>query len=224
MTFDLWPYTARLVERMADSSLTDEDVSIVRSPRSPGIHSSTLLRILHPVDSGITPEELKIYGLLGLAFEDRAERALISLAKEPDWPFDAVRSPEVFYDGVYCSPDILLFGKEDGVVQELSLKTTWKGIRDAPEGEKFAYYRDQSLTYGTPLDTTRGVLLCYFVNGEYKKYKRGEPQKPPVPIVQGWQLEWSLQERGEMWQAVRNLKYEYEGRQRCFDGLKRRRA
>jgi hypothetical protein len=193
---------------MADSAL--DALLPPRQQRSPGLHCSTLLKMLHPVDSAITPDELKVYGLLGLAFEDRAERALISLSAEADWPWECVRSGEVSCDDVACSPDILMYGKEDGEVQEMSLKATWKSPKDAPEGEKFAYYRDQSLTYGMPLDTLRGVLLVYFVNGEYKKYKRGEQAKPPVPRVKGWQMEWSLQERGEMWQAVQNLKREYE--------------
>lgn len=194
---------------MADSSLDGQ--LPMREPRSEGTHASTLLKMLHTVESSITAEELKVYGLLGLAFEDRAERALISLSNEPDWPWQCERSGEVECDGVACSPDILMFSKEDGEVQEMSLKATWKSPRDAPEGEKFSYYRDQSLTYATPLDTLKGVLLVYFVNGVYVKYKRGEQAKPPVPLVRGWQMEWSLQERGEMWQAIQNLKHEYEG-------------
>jgi hypothetical protein len=164
------------------------------------------------VESAITGEELKVYGLLGLAFEDRAERALISLSQEVNtFPRECVRPGEVECDGIACSPDILMLSREDGSVQEMSLKATWKSPKDAPTGAKFSYYRDQSLTYATPLDTLKGVLLCYFVNGEYVKYKRGEQAKPPVPIVRGWQMEWTLQERGEMWQAIQNLKREYEG-------------
>jgi hypothetical protein len=216
MIYTPWPYVDQLVDRMADSSLNDVseilDGSINREPRSPGLHASTLLKMLYPVESGITPEELKVYGLLGLAFEDRAEKALLSLSLDKDWPWECARSPEVHLDGVACSPDILMYGKEDGDVQEMSLKATWKSPKEAPEGEKFHYYRDQSLTYASPLDTFRGVLLVYFVNGEYKKYKRGEPSKPPVPLVKGWQMEWSLQERQEMWQAIQNLKREYEAR------------
>lgn len=202
-----WSYTRRLVDRMADSSLQDVSggVGLVRPPRSEGLHASTLLRKLHPVskDNGIDEEQLAIYGLLGLAFEDRAELALLSLSKEKDWPWTAFRPGEVSHDGVACSPDILLVPKVDGPLRELSLKCTWKSCRNLPtkeEGEnefpldKFGYYLDQSIGYSTPLDTLGGLLLVYFVCGDYSGAR--------MPKVLGWELEWSEQERAETWDAM----------------------
>ena len=208
MRFTEWAYTQRLVDRMADSSLQDGERFLQpRPPRSEGLHASTLLKKLHPVESTITEAELRIYGLLGLAFEDRAELALLTLSQEPDWPWDCYRPGEVECDGIACSPDILLVPKQDGPLMELSLKVTWKSVKEAPDGPKFAYYADQSLTYGTPLGTLDGVLLVYFVNGDYGHQRKGQ-SGPPKPLVKGWQMRWSEQERAETWQALCNLRDE----------------
>lgn len=212
MKFDPWPYTQRLIDRLADSSLQDSGVTLTpRPPRSPGLHASALLKRLHPVESAITEAELRIYGLLGLAFEDRVELALLTLSQEPDWPWDCYRPGEVECDGIACSPDILLVPKGAGPLMEMSIKVTWKSTKEAPDGPKFSYYADQSLCYGTPLHTLDGILLIYFVNGGYEflqKRKRGEDGKPPLPQVRGWQMAWSEQERAETWQALCNLRDE----------------
>lgn len=217
MIFTSWAYTDRLVARMADSALQDGGSLLTpRPPRSPGLHASTLLKRLHPVESSITEQELRIYGLLGLAFEDRAELALLTLSQEPDWPWDCYRPGEVEADGIACSPDILLVPKGDGPLMELSLKVTWKSTKEAPDGPKFQYYADQSLTYGTPLGTLDGVLLVYFVNGGYEflqKRVRGAAGQPPLPRVLGWQMSWQEQERAETWQALCNLKIDEECKQ-----------
>lgn len=195
---------------MSDSSLLDTvDVSnIKRPPRSEGLHASTLLRLMHPVkarkgDDEITEEQLRLFGLIGLAFEDRAELALISLAKEADWPWHPVRPGEVEAGGIACSPDILLVPKnKDEEVRELSLKTTWKSCRHAAsteeEGENgfssdFDYYLSQCMTYAVPLDTRASVLFVYFVCGNWR---------PPFPQVHGWELEFSDQEIAENWDAL----------------------
>lgn len=204
-----WPYTARLVARMADSSLQDEPGgSIRRPPRSPGLHASTLLHRLHPrEENDITEEQLGIYGLMGLAFEDRAERALLALSGEEDWPWRAFRPGEVEQDNVSCSPDILLVPKGGGPLRELSLKVKWKSCRKMPvleEGEnefdlkKWGYELDQCMCYATPLDTLASVLLVYFVNGDYSGAR--------VPQVHGWELEFSEQERAETWDQMLNAR------------------
>jgi hypothetical protein len=211
MIHRLWPYTKRLVDRMADSSLQDLGIaSLTRPPRSEGLHASTLLKMLHPVESNITEEELRIYGLLGLAFEDRAELALLSLSRDDDWPWECVRPGEFEQDGIACSPDILLIPKEGSHLRELSLKVTWKSTKEAPYGEKFQYYVDQCLTYATPLNTMASVLLVYFVNGDYshisKKGARPTKPTPPKPLVVGYELDFTPHERAETWQALVALK------------------
>lgn len=204
---------------MSDSSLQDSGSDALRrSVRSSGLHASTLLRQLHPhpnealearmseEDQAKAKAQLAIYGLLGLAFEDRAERALLSLSKEEDWPWQAFRPGEVSQDGITCSPDILLVPKVDGELRELSLKCTWKSCRKLPvheEGEnefpldKFGYYLDQAMCYGTPLDTNSAVLFVYFVNGNYTGARQ--------PHVHGWELDWSHQERAEVWDQLVNI-------------------
>lgn len=208
-----WPYTKRLSDRMADSSLLDNiDVSnIRRPPRSEGLHASELLRIMHPVkvrggEEPMSEEQLRLFGLLGLAFEDRAELALISLAKEADWPWHPVRPGEVSADGIAMSPDILLVPKDKtSEVRELSLKSTWKSCRYAAsteeEGEDgfssdFDYYLSQCMTYAVPLETRASVLFVYFVCGNWR---------PPFPQVHGWELEFSDQEIAENWDALINI-------------------
>lgn len=204
-----WPYTARLVARMADSSLNDDPMlgSMTRPPRSGGLHASTLLRRLHQQEKNdITPAQLAIYGLVGLAFEDRAERALLSLSNEDDWPWVCLRSDEVTADGIACSPDILLIPKTDGVCRELSLKCTWKSCRGLPtttEGinefdlRKWGYYIHQCMTYATPLDTLGSILFVCFVCGDYSGAKQ--------PQIHGWELDYSVEERGEVWAALQTI-------------------
>jgi hypothetical protein len=209
----LWPYTQQLVDRMSNSSLQDVGIaSLARLPRSEGLHASTLLKMLHPVESTITEAELRIYGLLGLAFEDRAELALLSLSQDPDWPWECVRPGEVVKDGIACSPDILLIPKENSHIRELSLKVTWKSTKEAPDGPKFQYYVDQCLAYATPLDTMASVLLVYFVNGDYSHMQKqkarpsGGKGSPPKPLVVGYELAFTPHERAETWQALLGLK------------------
>ncbi len=54
------------------------------------------------------------------------------------------------------------------------------------------------MTYATPLDTLSSVLLVYFVNGDYSGAR--------VPQVKGWELEYSGQERGEVWASLLGLR------------------
>lgn len=201
-----WPYLKRLVDTMSDSSIPA--APLVHGQRTPGLHLSTLLRKLHPIDPKKAAEEddLAVMGTLGLAFEDRAERALVHLSGQEDWPWFSFRPGEVVSEeGVICSPDILMVPKPafpDFPLRELSLKCTWKSAAGWPreEGEngfapKFGYYLDQSMGYGTPLDTDGGFLVCYFVRADYKSFA-------PTPEILGNELEWSTQERAETWDQL----------------------
>lgn len=220
-----WPYTQRLVDRMADSTLLDGlDMGTLRRPaRSAGVHASELLRKMHPhpneaKNALLSPElqaeaaaQLRLYGLLGLAFEDRAELALLQLAKEDDWPWHVMRPGEVMLEDVgpkpiACSPDILLVpkpGSGETQVRELSIKTTWKSCRGLPledsENEfpkSFDYYVSQCMTYALPLDTVSSILFCYFMCGDWK---------PPVPKVLAWELDFSDQELAENRDALATI-------------------
>lgn len=223
MVHRLWPYTQRVIDRMADSSLLDavDVTSLRRPPRSEGLHASTVLRRLHPhpneakvakmseEDKAKAAAQLALYGLLGLAFEDRCELALRALAKDTDWPWHAVRPGEVSAGGLACSPDILLVPKHASErPRELSIKTTWKTCGHTPmeEGEnefpkEFNYYIAQCKTYAEPLETVGSVLVCYFVCGTWK---------PPVPVVLGWELEFNEVELAENWAAVMQVASELE--------------
>jgi hypothetical protein len=198
-----WTFADRLIAKMADSSI--QATLPPRPPRTPGLHASTILRELHKQKrSDISEEDLALYGLMGLAFEDRAEIALTVLSSEEDWPWRCFRPGEVTESGIICSPDILLVPKRDGAMRELSLKCTWKSCRKLPtdhEGEnefdlkKWGYYFDQCMTYAQPLDTLGSVLLAYFVAGDYSNMK---------PQAHGWELDFSEQERAETWDLVVN--------------------
>jgi hypothetical protein len=189
---------------MADSTLPP--ALIVHGPRSEGVHVSTLLRKLHPVKSPLDEDRLAVFGLLGLALEDRMERALQWLAKQDDWPWNSFRPGEVVSDeGVAGSPDFLLVPKPAFAhthrMQELSCKGTWKSSKGFPfaeEGEnafdpKFAYYVDQCLSYGHILDTEGAVLLVYFVCDRDAHF---------LPTFYGVEMDWSLQERSETWDML----------------------
>ena len=199
-----WAFTKQLVDRMADSSIRDRGFTVQRSsPRSLGLHASTLLKQLHPVGGNeMAEDQLRLYGLLGLAFEDRAEQALLTLNDDSDWPFRSFRPGEVTAHGVACSPDILMVPKDDEMEPfELSLKCKWRSSRGLPtteEGEdgfpaKWNYELSQCATYALPLGTNKAVLLVYFVCGSWK---------PPVPQVHAWELSFSEQEISETWDAL----------------------
>jgi hypothetical protein len=209
-----WPHTDRLVSVMIDSALSAEIP--LREPRSGGLHASTLLKVLHPVKSTITERELRMFGLFGLAWEDRVERALTYLSTQADWPYECFRPGEVIGDlngrELKCSPDILMIEKATGDVCEMSIKLTWKSCAGLPITEegmggfsgKFDYYMDQCMTYATPLSTCKSILFAGFVNGGYEhQQKRNRGTKtPPIPRVHGWELEFTEYERDETWQSL----------------------
>lgn len=202
-----WQGAARLRDTMCDSSLQDVGVSLRREPRSGGVHASPLLRKLYPIkENDITEPQLNLMALAGLAFEDRAEQALLSLNGAPDWMWTAERSGEVTSDeGIVCSPDILLASTVDGSVREVSLKATWKSCRHLPlTGEdengfpdKFNYYLAQCMCYAHVLGTLSSILVVYFVAGDYTK--------PLIPQFHAWELEFTVQEREENWDALMTL-------------------
>lgn len=209
-----WPFTDRLVQVMIDSSLSAEIP--LREPRSDGLHASTVLKYLHPVESTISEHELRMFGLFGLAWEDRVERALTYLSTQADWPYECYRPGEVVgnLDGreLKCSPDILMIPKDGSPHCEMSIKLTWKSCSGLPiddEGMggfsgKFDYYTDQCMTYATPLGTSSAILFVGFVNGGYEhqqKKHRGQG-RPPVPKVYGWELDFTNYERDETWQSL----------------------
>jgi hypothetical protein len=199
-----WPLVDRFVDTMADSSLLDSiNVASVlqREPRSSGLHMSTLLHLLCPPKSSddINERQLSVYGLLGLAFEDRAELALHKLATEADWPYLAVRPGEVDWYGIKGSPDILLTPKPEfahsHIQRELSLKVKWRSSRGTPKHEgdcgfppKWDYEIQQCMAYSDPLKTRGSILCVYFVCGDWK---------PPMPHVKAWELEFTEEEVGE---------------------------
>jgi hypothetical protein len=206
-----WPFTKRLVDKMADSALLDQvdRFTVLRGPRSGGLHMSTILHALYPpkTSEDISERQLSIYGLMGLAFEDRAELALHALAQEADWPFLVQRAEEVDWYGIKGSPDLLLTPKPAFAhlyqTQELSLKVKWRSCRGLPMqagrnefSHRWDYELAQCMAYSVPLGTSRAVLLVYFVCGAWK---------PPVPIVLGWDLEFEDDERDELMDALSTI-------------------
>jgi hypothetical protein len=197
--------------KMADSSLLDtvQGDGLLRKPRTEGVHASTLLRKLYPVKANdITPEQLATMGMMGLAFEDRAELALLALSAEKDWPWYAERPGELCSaEGVYCSPDVLLIPKPEfpGALREASLKLTWKSCRNLPIDtedenmfpESFDYYLGQCKFYCYVLDTTSSVLVVNFVCGDYNR--------PIIPRFLAWELEFSPQEIAEEYDACMSI-------------------
>lgn len=207
-----WPLIDRLVDTMADSALLDTaDVSALRrQPRSGGLHMSTLLHRLCPAQSvdEIDERQLSVYGLMGLAFEDRAQLALSTLEQAPDWPYRAERPGEVDWYGVKGSPDVVLSPKpayaRTHSRRELSFKVKWRSSKDTPtNGEgvngfssRWDYEIRQCIAYSEPLQT-RGAILCvYFVCGDWK---------PPLPFVRAWELDFEQSEVDETMNALATL-------------------
>lgn len=109
---------------------------IAHRPRSGGIHLSDLYhRLYPPKKNDLAEDDLMAFRVLGLALEDRIERALIFMAQEDGEQVERpaeMASPE----GIKCSLDLLSIA--NSVVRVVETKGTWKGTGGLPvdaEGE-----------------------------------------------------------------------------------------
>lgn len=178
--------------------------------RSSGLHISDLYHKLYPKElNDITPQELNTYAILGLALEDRLERALIELGKRDGYHVERPKEIES-EEGLFGSPDLFILQPPRRPLIIGEMKAPWKSSGGCPkeEGEngfpsKFDIYLCQVMAYAHVVDTLDGLLIIYFVNGDWSR-------RPPRPQLLAWELEFSLQEREENWDALIQIACEME--------------
>lgn len=184
-------------------------------PRSPGLHVSELYSQLHPQKARknpITEDELAVYAIGGFSMEMVLEAGFQQLvaARCTDMGLDVERPGEIVSsEGVICSPDLFFHEPDDIVIGDIKCKwLSTKGMPVSEEGEdnfpgtKFdkhfsqlqAYLHVLSENLGRPF--TRGRLIVYFVNGNWQDFK---------PKLHAWDLEWSVQEIEETWDALMTI-------------------
>lgn len=197
-----WPALQQLIPLLASSTCA----------RSPGLHVSELYNEMHPQKARksdpISESDLQLYAVGGFSMEmvleagfrqlvlDRVEGAGLA-AERPD---EIVSS-----EGIICSPDLFFHEPDDIIIGDIKCK--WLSTKNMPiheEGENdFPSSFDKHLTQlqcylhvlseNLGRSFTRGRLICYFVNGDWKSFK---------PRLYAWDLEWSVQEIEETWDAI----------------------
>lgn len=159
--------------------------------RSPGLHMSTLYNDLYQdleperFVRGVEPNPLML--ALGLAWERWLEQAIRAAG------IVVVRPGELMTpEGIAYSPDGII---ENGQMRLLEYKLTWMSSREDIQSPKFGKYFTQMKLYCHHLETTLGRLYVLHVNGDYK---------PPAPILNTYDIEFSRRELANEWQMVQN--------------------
>lgn len=165
----------------------DQLVFDAGTPRSPGLHVSTIIKsICHEIDPKRFP--LSADGDLpwnrfevGFTFERVLEQAFASRLPH------IFRPGEIFLDGIYLSPDGI---DPDGWVLE-EYKATWMTSHDAPEGAKFWHWKIQMMAYCHALGTLRARLRALFINGwgdKNPQYKVWEFEFTEHELLCNWSM------------------------------------
>lgn len=159
--------------------------------RSPGLHISTLYNDLYQdlepdrYIRGAEPNPLML--ALGLAWEAWLEQAIRASGVLVVRPGELI-TPE----GIAYSPDGII---ENGQMRLIEYKLTWMSSREDIQSVKFAKYFTQMRLYCYHLETTLGRLYVLHVNGDYK---------PPTPMLNTYDIEFSRRELADEWQMVQN--------------------
>lgn|SRR3990167_2849397 len=181
-----------------DTTELTEMLIVSTSPRSSGLHMSTLYNDLY---ARLEPKRFAKGGPLdalkmgaGLALESVLEAAL----KERFGQL-AVRPGELLtVDGIAYSPDLVIFNGETRLGE---IKLTWMSSKSVPRKpdngfpDKFGKWLCQMQCYCHELETPFARLIGFFVNGSYK---------PMQPELLAWDFEFSTREIDETWAMVMN--------------------
>lgn len=174
-------YTPPTVETSAVVRAMQRFRTAADRARPGGLHLSTvtddMLRLMYPkmFRGTFEPEQMINYQEIGNCFEYCIAQAFMQLYG-PNWQWHPEPRKQ---DGMWCSPDGLL---HDSVVE---IKACWSSLRtfldldDDNEpvrpSDKFMSYVLRTLGYMKVYGKRRGILIVWFVNGEY-------PQGPPAPV------------------------------------------
>jgi len=193
-----------LIDRLAKSS----------SPRSEGLHLSTiikaLMRRLQPKRFGkLDPTEWTVETNtrveIGLVFENMLERGLAE-------KFGTIRPGEVFSDeGIAMSPDGLnptdisleefkatYMSSRDGIFETVEMD----GVEYQVWRDKFLHWKYQILGYAKWLGVRKAILRVLFLAGDYSR--------PIQPQFKSYHIEFSDREVEENWETLMRVAREEE--------------
>ena len=173
--------TTEITSSIANLILSSEQAQ----PRSGGIHVSTVIRHMKSAlgQSGSWPqEELENAGQVGRIWETLMASALTTAARDDS---RYIRPGEFTLDGITGSPDCI--DSVDVVVAEF--KASWASCRQDPF-ERRPDYKWQLMSYCQMVGIPFGRLIVLYINGNYR---------PPMPIVRGWEYEFTPGELRENW-------------------------
>lgn len=204
----------QLPSSLADLVPPDHPGSAQYTPRSGGLHVSTIVRdlcsTLNPkaypplvrsnadamVGMGITAQDREVASVrqqLGLAFEDVLGAAFGARLMRPS----AWRPGEVQRDGITGTPDWNDLD-DDGQLAVVECKLTWLSLSKLPiDSGAFQYWLWQGKSYCAMQEIPRLRLYVLFVNGDYTF----EPPKGG-PQFRVFQEDYTARELEEHWQMM----------------------
>lgn len=189
--------------------------------RSPGLHMSDIYgdfyREYDPkkYDKGgpMNPRYMEIGLILEQGIEEGFKARHVALEDDEEW----VRPDECVTDeGIYFSPDGIVYNHTSGLVRLGELKCTWMSCKGCPVSPsqalatglrsnwdgvslatfppKFDKYFCQMMAYTYHLGLQDGRLIVFFVNGENRAQ----------PTILAWDLHWNDIELYENWSLLLN--------------------
>ena len=189
-----------------------------RTPRSIGVHVSSIIRCIATEAGILKPEwadELSLVDVRSITDPESILRISLGLAIEQYYipeilsAYGVVDHPgELLYDGVYMSPD----GEEVQTViitQEVRLrvhevKATYKSIRTVGDLSGQWMWLAQMKSYCIAAGTRFAVLHIFFLCGDYSY--------PIRPIREVWEIEFTQKELDDNWELLSEYKKEFDKR------------
>ena len=161
--------------------------------RSKGFHVTDAI-MWYCIERGILqPVEFHdhTWSQLGLAFED-----MISIRFSQEFPGRYKKVGEIFYDGVYLTPDLY----DVKMKEPVEIKLSWMSAFNDPFSEKMTRYVMQCQSYAHVTGSLTCKLCVCFVNGYGDK----------KPVFKSWRLEFSKNEMILHWALIKSIQFEIE--------------
>ena len=178
-----------------------------KSPRSSGIHVSSLIRCIATETGILKPqwaEELSLVDVREITDPEALLRINIGLAWEQHYICDILSQygvvdhpTELELDGVYLTHDaesvsvIITLGKAVAHLVCHEIKATYKSTKTVGDLTTQWMWLTQIKAYCKALKTTRAVLHILFLCGDYTY--------PITPVREVWEIEFTQEEIDENW-------------------------
>ena len=178
-----------------------------KSPRSSGIHVSSLIRCIATETGILKPqwaEELSLVDVREITDPTAILRINIGLAWEQHYICDILSQygvmdhpTELELDGVYLTHDaesvsvIITFGKAVAHLVCHEIKATYKSTKTVGDLTTQWMWLTQIKAYCKALKTTHAVLHILFLCGDYTY--------PITPVREVWEIEFTQEEIDENW-------------------------